>query len=49
VPDGWTYQGPASLAALTIWHCAASKSDTGAIRVSGGGPWARVGRLLAVL
>lgn len=49
VPVGWTYQGAASLELLTILHCAASKSDTGAIRVSDGKPWAKVGRLLAVL
>ena len=49
VPDGWTYQGPASLEALTICHCAASASATGAIRRSSGRPWARRGRLLAVL
>ena len=36
VPVGWTYQGAASLELLTILHCAASKSDTGAIRVSDG-------------
>lgn len=49
VPEGWTYAGPASLEQLTIWHCAASSSPTGAIRTSSGRPWARRGRLLAVL
>ena len=49
VPPGWTYQGPASLEALTICHCAASASPTGAIRRSSGRPWATRGRLIAVL
>ena len=49
VPDGWAYTGPASLTALTIWHCASSASPTGAIRISDGKPWSRVGRVLAVL
>ena len=49
VPAGWTYQGPASLEQLTIWHCAASTSPTGAIRRSSGRPWRLRGRLVVVL
>lgn len=49
VPEGWNYTGPASLEALSVWHCAASPSPTGAIRVSSGRPWRRVGRLVAIV
>lgn len=49
VPAGWVYDGPASLLALTVWHCAASTSATGAIRTSDGRPWSVRGRLARVL
>ena len=49
VPDGWVYDGPASIAALSVWHCAASASPTGAVRISDGAPWARRGRLVRVV
>jgi hypothetical protein len=49
VPEGWVYTGPPSLEQLTVWHCAASTSPTGAIRLSSGKAWARRGRLLLVL
>ena len=49
VPDGWAYTGPASLADLSVWHCAASASPTGAIRVSDGRAWAREGVVVRVV
>lgn len=49
VPEGWVYTGAASLLALKIWHCAASSSATGAIRISDGRPWSTRGQLLRIL
>ena len=49
VPAGWRYTGPEAIAELSIWHCASSRSATGAIRVSDGRAWRRRGRLLRVL
>ena len=40
---------PASLADLSVWHCAASASTTGAIRVSDGRAWAREGVVVRVV
>lgn len=47
VPIGWVYNGPASLAHLTVRHCAASGG--GGIRTSNGAPWAKRGRVLRVV
>lgn len=49
VPDGWVYTGPESLLTLKIWHCAATSSPTGAIRISDGRPWMTRGQLLRIL
>lgn len=49
VPAGWRYTGPESLEQLQVVHAAASRSPTGAIRMSDGRPWRRRGRLLRVL
>lgn len=49
VPPGWTYRGSASLAELDVWHCAASASPTGAVRVSKGTTWRRVGKLARII
>ena len=49
VPAGWRYTGPEAIAELSIWHCASSRSATGAIRVSDGRAWRRRGRLVRVL
>jgi len=43
------YTGPASLAGLSVWHCAASASPTGAIRVSDGRAWAGEGVVVRVV
>jgi hypothetical protein len=49
VPDGWRYTGPASLDALSVWHCASGPSPTGAVRVSPGRAWRRRGRVVRVI
>ena len=49
VPDGWVYTGPASLAALTIIHCASSKHPGGgAVRESLATAFAKRGGVLRV-
>lgn len=49
VPHGWSYTGPASLEALSVWHCASGESPTGAVRVSPGRAWRRRGRVVRVI
>lgn len=49
VEAGWTFEGPASIERLGIWHCAASRHENGACRITSGAPWARRGRLALVL
>lgn len=49
VPPGWSYTGPASLEALSVWHCASGPSPTGAVRVSPGRAWRRRGRVVRVV
>ena len=49
VPPGHVYGGPASLEALTVWHCASSPSPTGAVRLSDGRAWRRRGRVVRVV